>query len=231
MEQTNPNRPEIKVKIDRYEKDVLEYEKAPAKPGKIIFYGSSGFTRWKASYGNRPLEECIIGKDGKPAAINHGIGGSTVEDILYYYPRLVKAWKPRALVITSYINDYACGYSPEEIMFLLARLLADARTDMPGIKLYLTDVRPNAKHNDGYDKEWDDFTRTTNRLLKEYCAAHEDTALIELSKEALYYKNKEDIGNYFKTNDDIFIEDKIHFTPEGYDLFAEAFNRALADIL
>ena len=60
----------------------------------ILFYGSSGFTHWSPKYGFRPLEEDIRMKDGSPAAVNHGFGGATVEEGLYYYHRMVKPWEP-----------------------------------------------------------------------------------------------------------------------------------------
>ena len=41
------------------EQTVSEYEKAKIEKGLILFYGSSGFTRWASEYGIRPLEEDI----------------------------------------------------------------------------------------------------------------------------------------------------------------------------
>ena len=225
------NKPQVKVRLDRYEADVQRFESGPVKTGGIVFYGSSGFTRWSEKWGNRPLEKCIVARDGSEIAVNHGIGGSTTEELLYYYPRLVRPWKPKALVVTSFVNDRAFGYAPAEMVELLARLFAYARTDMPGIRLYATDVRPNAKHLDGYDGEWDRYTRETNRLTAEYCAAHEDVTLIPCSREPMYYNRPEDAGDYFKVREDIFIEDKIHFTPKGYEMFTEVFLRALDDVL
>lgn len=225
------NLPEIKVQLDRFENEVKEYEKQPIEMGKIMFLGSSGFTRWSTKFGNIPLEECVVAKDGSKVAQNRGVGGSTMEEILYYYPRLVRPYKPKALIVSSCINDRPCGYTPDEMVSMLARLFAYARVDMPGIKLYVTDVRPNAKHIGVYDETWDNYTKGTNEALRKYCENHDDVTFIELSKEPMYYNNAEDVGNYFKVRRDIFIDDLMHFTPEGYRLFTDAFKRILDDIL
>lgn len=100
---------EPRVKLDRLKKDVSRYDNAPIEEGGIVFYGSSGFTRWGAyntNYGIRPLEEDI------PGGINRGFGGATAEELLYYYPRYVRPLKPRALVVSIIHNDRGGGLHP-----------------------------------------------------------------------------------------------------------------------
>ena len=43
--------------LKKYEKDVLAFEARPSETGKIVFYGSSGFTLWKTWHSGRSLEE------------------------------------------------------------------------------------------------------------------------------------------------------------------------------
>jgi len=53
------------TQLRRYEKTVESYERQPVETGKILFFGSSGFTNWRlGKYDNRPLEEDIRMKDG-----------------------------------------------------------------------------------------------------------------------------------------------------------------------
>lgn len=235
MDIVKMNKPEVKVQLDKYEDEVCAYEEAGIEEGKIVFYGSSGFTRWSTRFGNKPLEECILGKDGSRVAVNHGIGGSTAEHLLYYYHRLVKPWKPRALVVSTGINDRPACYSPQEIMIILEKLFAWARTDMPGIKIFVTDIRPNAKNLERHDY-WDHHCREMNRLLKIYCSYHDDVKLIEINKARFYYTcddylTEDGIGDSTKVNRDIFIDDLVHFTPQGYELFSQYFLEQLDEIL
>lgn len=222
----------FEVRVDdlrHYESEVVAYEQKPIEKGKILFLGSSGFTRWSTKYHHRPLEEDIRMKDGSPAAVNHGVGGSTGEELLFYYDRLVRPWAPRALVLRVFPNDRYKGYSPAEVMFLCSRIMAYARADFPGIRLYACDVTPN-KHNLG-DKCWLAHVLQFNSMLKDYCQKHEDTTYVCHTAFPGFYNDPADVGDYFKIRQDIFVEDNLHFTQEGYDIYRDMFLQVLDDIL
>ncbi len=227
---------EPKIKLNRLEfdeKDILRYEQQPIEEGLIMFYGSSCFTRWSEHRNNPSLEKEILRKDGSRAIVNHGFGTSTVEELLYYYPRLVRPWKPRAMVITCYLNDYTYNYSVEEVMFLLKRLLEYARTDMPGIRFYLADIHHTTNHIDEKEK-WSPFKhyrKQINAELKAYCEAHDDCTYLCHADFPLFYEKAEDVGDYDKVRRDLFVEDKVHYTPEGYQIYKEFYRQALDEIL
>ena len=221
---------EPRVPLKRLESRILEFEQETIHTGKILFYGSSGFTRWKPKYGMRPLEEEILGKDGGLACINHGFGSSTAEELLYYYPRAIKPWAPRALVISIVHNDRGWGYSPNEIMTNLAKLMEAARTDFPGIRLYLCDARPTLKYN---NESVERFCKEFQQLCKEYCARHEDTTMIYHADCPGFWKDPADAGVFDaeKIREDIFVEDEIHFNQLGYDIYRDFMTKVLDDIL
>ena len=221
---------EPRVPLDRLEKRILEFEQQPIQTGKILFYGSSGFTRWSSKYGMRPLEEDIRAKDGSLACINHGFGSSTAEELLYYYGRAIKPWAPRALVISIVHNDRGWGYSPNEIMTNLAKLLAAARTDFPGIRLYLCDARPTLKYNNDFVTR---FCEEFQQLCREYCARHKDTKMICHADCAGFWKDPADAGIFDreKIREDIYVEDEIHFNQLGYDIYKDFMTNVLAEIL
>lgn len=221
---------ELKVPdLRRFEATVQEYESVPVETGKILFYGSSGFTRWKPKYGNRPLEQDIRMKDGSPAAVNHGFGGATIEEGLYYYDRMVKPWKPRAIVLRFYPNDIRFGYTPAEIMALLAQFCNRARADFPGVKLYICDAMPHKKYAD--NPLWPAMANQFNALVRDYCAANEDCTCVCQSGWRGFYLDPVDAGDYSKVRRDIWVEDQVHFTQEGYDIYRDLFLEALDDIL
>lgn len=219
--------------ISRLESEAKAYEVQPVERGKILFYGDSGFTRWSEQYGNQPLETEILGKDGSRALINHGLGGSTTDELLYYYPRMVKAWEPRALVYMTYVNDFYYGYSPTETMELQSRIFEYARRDIPGIRIYACDARPIIKSL-GELVPWKAFLRRTleyNELLAEYCARHEDATMVCHIESPLFFENPQDVGDYEKVRKDIFIEDQVHFNQNGYTLYREFFHDVLKELL
>lgn len=218
---------EPRIPVNNYEEQVKRYEEKPAEPGKIVFYGSSFFTRWSEKWGHRNLEDDIRGKDGSSIAVNHGFGGSTVEEQLYYYPRLVAAWKPKAMVFSGFLNDTWRGYSSQEVTFLFNRLLEYARRDVPGIRLYVTDIHPCASHIGKPVTYWDHYHADIQHYVEEYCEAHEDTTLISWLTCPYFFNRPEDVGQWEKMRTDLFVEDGVHFTQEGYDLAARFFREAL----
>ena len=217
---------EPRVPLDRMKNSVQSYTALPLpEPGGVVFYGSSGFTRWGSpisTYGNRPLEEDL------PGCINRGFGGATAEELLYYYDQMVRPLKPRALVVSIVHNDRGMGYSPNEIVTNLAKLFAFARTDFPGIRLYACDCRPTLKFvTEGHLRYMAEF----NQLLKEYCARHEDTTFVDHIHHPIWFENPADAGDYTKVRRDIFVEDEVHFNQLGYDLYKIFMKETLKEVL
>ncbi len=216
---------EPRVQLDRLSEAVSRYDNVPIQTDGIVFYGSSGFTRWGAAntkYGIRPLEEDI------PGCINRGFGSSTAEELLYYYPKLIRPLEPRALVVSVVHNDRGFDYSPGEVVTNLAKLFQFARTDFPGIRLYACDCRPTLKFvTEQHLRYMNEF----NQLLKEYASRHEDTTFVDHINHPIWFEDAKDAGDYLKVRRDIFVEDDVHFNQLGYDLYKEFMKEVLADIL
>ena len=219
---------DVRIKLDRLEKTVVGYENSPVQEGLIMFYGDSAFTRWKT------MEQDIRHKDGSQAVVNHGFGGSTSEELLYYYDRLVKPWKPQTLVVNAFSNDRDVAYTPDEIMTLQARLLEWARKDFPGIRFYLCEVRPlqlGIAEKAVWHLQWQRHQLDYNKLLAQYCAEHEDCTLVSYINHPLFFDNPENIGDYYKIRTDVFLSDQVHYNETGYEMFKEFWLEQLDDIL
>lgn len=215
--------------LRRYETSVQAYESQPVETGRILFYGSSGFTRWTTKYARLPLEEDIRKKDGSPAALNHGFGGGTIEEGLYYYDRMVKPYAPSAIVLRFYPNDISFGYSPAEVVYLLAQFCNRARADFPGVKLYLCDAMPHKRYIGS--TLWQNNAHLYNRILWEYCNSNDDCFYVCQSAWPGFYNDPADAGDYAKIRTDIWVEDEMHLTQEGYEIYRDLFLDALDDIL
>ena len=222
---------EVKVTdLRRLEHYITDYEKQDIQEGKIVFYGDSSFTRWNPRYHARALEDDIRMKDGSQAIVNRGFGTSTAEEQLYYYPRMIRPLKPRALVLQTYGNDMDLGYTPKEILFLQSRIMDYARAEFQGIRFYVCNVRPLL----GPMKKrgvWFNNIEEYNRLLAEYCEKHEDVTLVDQTKCEKLFKGPEFVGDYTNLNEELFIHDEVHFTQEGYDVYRDFFREVLEDIL
>ena len=207
----------IDIWNESMEDEVLEYEKEPIEKGKIVFYGSSTFTRWSAKYGMRPLCDSLVGKSGNRCVINRGFGSSCAEHQLYYYPRLIRPLAPSVLVYIPFGNYASFGYSVEENWELAQRVLAYARTDFPDIKIYLCPTNPIQKERN--------LTTIRNidasiSFMRAYCEDNTNCKLIDISP----YEQ-------FNTRKDIYVEDQIHLNQTGYYLYEEIMKKALKEEL
>ena len=220
-----------RLKVKRFEDRILAYESVPVETGMILFYGHSLFTRCsfitKAGVDNPKLEDEVRMKDGSKACLNHGFGTSSADDLLYYYDRMVRPYKPRVLVIATQGNDVAYGYSAKDIMEIEARIIDWAQADFPGIKIYCFSSNPTIKHKG----EKNVFTRVRdeyNQILEDYCRRRENCTYVSLIDQPFYFEDPADVGNYDKIREDIFVADRTHMNPKGYAMFMD-FLRELLD--
>jgi len=219
---------EPKYRLDKFEPRAEKYESMPIKQGLIMFYGDSYFTRWSEEYGNNNLAEDIRAKDGSEIAVNHGVGGSCFDQLLYYYPRLVRPWKPKYLVLKSYGNDHYYGYTTDEALFLMTRICEYARID--GVEhIYI--IKPMATFKGRDNISGQRHRENFNSSLELYASAHDDVTLLYPERIEGFYETPEDVGDFTKLREELFIEDKVHLSTEGYKLYAEFFRDALKDIL
>ena len=54
-----------RLNLKRLEKSIVAFEQQPVEEGKILFVGSSAFTRWKEKYHNTNMEDDIRMKNGE----------------------------------------------------------------------------------------------------------------------------------------------------------------------
>ncbi|MBR6793672.1 MAG: hypothetical protein IKM48_04875 [Clostridia bacterium] len=209
-----------KLEVKRFEDRILKHEARPVETGKILFYGHSLFTRCSPitkCTDNPMLEEEVRMKDGSGAIVNHGFGTSSADDLLYYYPRMVRPYKPRALFLATASNDLGLGYYPHEIMDIEARLIDWFKADFPGAPVYCFSAIPCLlrKNETGIIvRAYDDY----NSLLEEYCKSH-DCTYISKAHMPFLYRHEEDIGDWTKMSLLNFVGDQTHFNSDGYRRF------------
>ena len=221
-----------RLRVKRFEDRIEKYESVPVAEGKILFYGHSLFTRcsWITTFQENPkLEDCVRMKDGSQAIVNHGFGTSSADDLLYYYDRMVRPWKPKALVLATEANDISYGYSVTDVMEILARIIQWAQADFPGIPIYCFNGKPMLKHK-GQNNVSTRARNEYNEFLEAFCARTENCIYVPLEKQAFFFENPEDIGDYNKIREDIFVEDG-HLNPKGYGLFMDFVRELLDDLL
>ena len=223
-----------KARVNRFDHWLDKYPFDPSEEGMILMYGHSLFTRcgpMSGEWGNPNIEEHVRMKDGSRAIVNHGFGGSNAEDQLFYYSRLVRPWKPRALLLACGGNDLSIPYSPRDIMELQARIIQWAQADFPGIPIYCFNRNPAPSwKRESATNRAKRLRLEHNAFLEDFCARTENCHYVALQNLPMFFENPEDIGDYDKVRDDIFVEDG-HLNAKGYGLFMDAMRELLSDLL
>lgn len=223
-----------KEPVNRYAHWADKFEAEPIREGMILMYGHSLFTRcgkYCGEWGNPNIEEHVRMRDGSQAIINHGFGGSNAEDQLFYYSRLVRPWKPRALLLACGGNDLSLPYSAQDIMELQARIIQWAQADFPGIPIYCFSrvPKPSWKRESASNRSRN-LRVEHNAFLEDFCARTENCFYISLENQAMFFENPGDIGSWDKVRDDIFVEDG-HLNAKGYGLFMDFIRELLNHLL
>ena len=105
----------------------------------------------------------------------------------------------------------AFGYTDEEGWELAQRVIAWAKTDFPGIRIYIEGAHPTRDE----DAERQARKQAYNETIKAFAEANEDVFFLDL------YDNPEFLRK------DIFVEDGVHFNEHGYQLYAQLYRKVL----
>ena len=216
---------DVYIDLSRFEAAVRKHELRGGQTRRIVLSGSAGM-------GGPDLDCEFPRKNGSITVRDHSIDGITLEEQLFYYRRLIRDYVPRVLVIQAYDNNRAAGYSVLEMMSLLARICTYARTDLPGIKIYITDARPVVKEpcpdGDavGVGAALMAHVKQYNQMLDEFAARYEDTTVISFKKDTRFFEEGF-VGNYEKPNKALYEADGFHFNEAGRKLYIQKLSEVL----
>ena len=188
----------------RFEGEVRNFEEAdslrPVDPNVILFTGSSSVRMWES------LAEDMDGH----RVINRGFGGSTFPDLIHYADRLVYPYHPKAVFVYEGDNDIAAGASARDVLKsakkfrkLVARNLGK---DVPVVYISPKPSVARWELHEEYEK--------ANELLEAFSDKKENTYFVDVWTPALQPNGT--------VRDDIFLDDNLHMTAEGYDIWEAA---------
>jgi lysophospholipase L1-like esterase len=167
--------------------------------GKIVFAGSSSFTKWKDINQYFP---------GYPI-INRGFGGSNLLDVILYVNETILKYKPKQVVIYCGENDLASSdtVSPEIVLDRFSLLFSLIRKDL-GNKTNITfiSIKPSISR-------WHLQSKIiqANTLIAQFIAKQTNAHFINIHNAMLL-----DDGSVMK---DIFIADNLHMNAKGYAIW------------
>jgi len=167
--------------------------------GKIVFAGSSSFTKWKDINQYFP---------GYPI-INRGFGGSNLLDVILYVNETILKYKPKQVVIYCGENDLASSdtVSPEMVLERFTLLFNLIRQPL-GTKSNITfiSIKPSVSR-------WHLEAKilAANALIANFIAKQTNANYINIHNAML-----QGDGSVMK---DIFIADNLHMNAKGYAIW------------
>ncbi|MEA2041384.1 MAG: GDSL-type esterase/lipase family protein [Bacteroidota bacterium] len=197
--------------LKRFEREILKFEEEDSLNGfplyAALFVGSSSIRKWSN------LKDSM-----KPiTVINRGFGGSTMEELVFYFPRIVYKYKPKNILVYEGDNDLStAGNSPEqfaEVFDLFLEICADV---LPDSRIYFISIKPSPARMRYFDK-----MQKGNRLIKDKCRNNNRLTYINVSTP-MFEKNG-------KLKNDIFLKDRVHMNEKGYEIWNSIIKAQLLD--
>jgi lysophospholipase L1-like esterase len=174
----------------------------PACP--VLFVGSSTIRFWKT-----------LDADMAPlAALNRGFGGSEISDVDFYFARVVRAYRPRAIVFYAGDNDIHAGKSPERVYEDFTRFMVLKGRALGATPVFFISAKPSKARLSELAAQ-----SALNEKVRALAAARRDLHYIDVVPAML------DAGK----PKDIFVADGLHMTPDGYAIWTRIVAGALRD--
>ena len=199
---------QIQPNPTRYESQIITFEEqdfsSPPPSNSILLVGSSSIRFWNnAAPELSPL-----------TIIQRGFGGSVMNDVIYYFERIVAKYNPRAIVLYEGDNDLAWGLSPSTILSQFDTLTHMVKTELPDTRIYILSVKPSIARAHLWE-----LAKKVNTGFSERAANDEKIIHINIDKYLLKAN-----GDF---RDDIFVSDQLHLNALGYDIWSDVIRAAL----
>ena len=188
--------------FEKWEKEIAAYEQAdrasPPPKGGLLFVGSSTIRLWRTLASDFPQHQVI----------NRGFGGSQIADSTHFAERIIFPYAPRMILLRAGGNDIHAGKSPELVFSDFRAFVAKVHEKLPDTQIAYIALSPSIARWDEKEKG-----EALNRMIREY--TREIAGLKYIAADSI------SLGPDGKPRPDLFVADKLHFSPEGYKLLAE----------
>lgn len=195
-----------------YENEALEVEKKKQaldlSREYFVFYGSSSFNYWQGD-----IEEDL---EIQPV-FNAAFGGSTLAACCWYFPRLFKSVKAKAMVLYAGDNDIGDLRHSEEIYIYFSQLVCQFKARYPGKPLVFVSIKPSLARHHLKERIYH-----ANQHIKVMCERDKNLFYVDIFNAMLDESGKAD-SKYF-------MDDGLHMNRCGYELWIAKLKPVLKDL-
>nr|WP_315029813.1 GDSL-type esterase/lipase family protein [uncultured Chryseobacterium sp.] len=177
-----------------------EDQQNPPPKNAILLIGSSSFTKWT------DVADYFPGK----TIINRGFGGSRLTDLNYFADDLLSPYQPKQIIIYCGDNDFADDHQlkAKEVVNRYKAFYKKIREKFPTIEVDYISI----KYSPSREVLWPQM-KETNKKIAAFMNKQPHSKFIDITKAM-----EDAQGNVRK---DIFLEDMLHLTPEGYKIWTK----------
>jgi lysophospholipase L1-like esterase len=188
--------------VDWYEEEVRFMERAAdADPGPIrpvAFYGSSSIRLWST----------LADDLGDARIVNLGFGGSTLAACAHFFERLVVPRRPASLVLYAGDNDLGDGRSARDVFGSFRALVDQLDAHLGPIPFAYISIKPSPARRTLIDE-----IRSANEMILGEVRSRPNSDYIDVFTPML--------GPDGRPRLDLYVEDGLHLSRAGYDLWAD----------
>lgn len=162
----------------------------------VLFVGSSSIRMWTNLRSSFP----------RMKVINRGFGGSRLEDVNYYFDRIITIYKPKTIVLYAGENDINEGVAPEKVLEEYRNFEKMVREKLPKTNILFISLKPSPARWQIVDK-----VKQTNALIKAETEKDYRAQFVDVFTPMLDEKGE--------PKAEIFLEDKLHLNEKGYAIW------------
>jgi lysophospholipase L1-like esterase len=195
----------------RWSKEIAEFEKLDKEESyskdAILFTGSSSIRKWTT------IKEDILPYE----AISRGFGGSKIEELAYYFDRIVYPHQFKALVIfigTNNLTGKPTDSKPEDMLKYAKYIKKKIRAKYSKTPVFWIAITPTNARISAWPQ-----VQKANQLIKDMCVKSSNFHFIETDTAYL--------GADGKPIKNLFVSDQIHLNAEGYAIWNKIIKKEL----
>jgi lysophospholipase L1-like esterase len=192
---------------EKWEKEITKFEAAskanPHPKGALLFVGSSSIRMWdlKKSFPNHKT-------------INHGFGGSELEDSLHFADRIVIPHAPKMIFLYAGDNDINSGKTADRVVTDYRKFVTRINAALPKTLIIFLPIKPSLAR-------WEKWPEMNKANLAIRTLSKKNPLLDYLDTTTPM------LGENGKPMPDLFEKDGLHLNEKGYQIWNKVVNNWL----
>ena len=135
-----------------------------------------------------------------------GIDGTELSDAVKYIDRLVLRYEPRLVVVYAGDNDIGGGKISEQVSVDFERFVRAVHAKLPETRILYIGIKPSPLRWLQVDR-----MRLANQVIRTICERDDRLAFLDFDNLMLGWDEK--------PRRDLYVEDGLHLSPQGYQLW------------